>query len=182
MVVLRFLTQDQLADVRRQAVLQRLGGEDPSHVVGSEGKRSAGAGREAGRHRGVLDAPFYVVAAEWPVLRAGAALEQQRRRRVPHALERIVGRDQGYGAGALAADPRDDDGQDLAELRRDNQHALDIGFRRRDVQERDQPGTGQLVADEAVMREFDELLGAGIFSAGHLLRRKLISVFAQLRG
>src|SRR6266851_2509242 len=68
------VAQDQLADVRRQAVLQRLGGEDPSHVVGSEGKRAAGAGREAGRHRGVLDAPFYVVAAEWPVLRAGTAL------------------------------------------------------------------------------------------------------------
>ena len=133
------MAEDQLADVRRQAVLQRLGGKDPSHVVGSERERAAGAGREGPAHpRGVLDAPFYVVAAEWPVLRAGAALQQQRRRRVPHALERIVGRDQGDGPGALAADPRDDDGQDLAEFGRDNQHALDVGFRRRDVQERDQ--------------------------------------------
>ena len=123
-----------------------------------EGKRAAGAGREAGRHRGVLDAPFYVMAAEWPVLPARAALEQQRRRRVPHALERIVGRDQGDGPGALAADPRDDDGQDLAELGRDNQHALDVGFRRRDVQERDQLGAGQLVADEAVMGQLGQFL------------------------
>ena len=30
------------------------------------------------RRRGVLDAPFYVVAAEWPVLCSGAVLEQQR--------------------------------------------------------------------------------------------------------
>jgi hypothetical protein len=136
------VAQDRLADVRRQAVLQRLGGEDPSHVAGSEGKRAAGAGGEAGRHRGVLDAPVYVVAAEWPVLRAGAALGQRRRRRVPHALERIAGRDRGDGAGALAADPRDDDGQDLAEPGRDDQHALDAGRRRRDVQERDRPAPG----------------------------------------
>ena len=72
------VTQDQLADVRGQAVLQRLGGEDPSHVVGGEGKRATGAGHEACRRRGVLDAPFYVVPAEWPVLCAGAVLEQQR--------------------------------------------------------------------------------------------------------
>ena len=55
-------------------------------------------------------------------------------------------------------DPGDDDGEDLGELGRDNQHALGVGFRRHDVQERDQLGTGQLVADEAVVGQFGEFL------------------------
>src|SRR6266700_2170133 len=45
-----------------------------------------------------------------------AVLQQQRRRRVPHALERIVGRDQRDGADVMVADPGDDDGEDLDEF------------------------------------------------------------------
>ena len=106
--------------------------------MGSEGERAAGAGREAGRPRGVLEPPFDVVAAEWPVLRAGAALQQQRGRRVPHAFERIVGRDQGDGAGAWPRTRATTTARTSVSSGRDNQHALDVGFRRRDVQERDQ--------------------------------------------
>ena len=159
-MVFRFLCpEDQLADVRGQPVLQRFGGEEPSHVVRGEGQRPAGGGDEAGSCRGVLKPPFDIEPAEGPAFRSGPVLNEQRRRRVPDALERVVGRDQGDRSGLVVPDPGDDDGEDLGELGCDDQHSLDVGLGRRDVQQRDRLAvTGKFVADEAVMRQLGEFL------------------------
>jgi hypothetical protein len=96
----------------------------------------AGAG-DVGRGERAAEEVANAIARDGPVLQADNPLEQQRHRRVPGALARVIGDDQRDGA-ASAADPGDDCGQDIRQLRVDDEESFLVGLRRRDRQQRDQ--------------------------------------------
>ena len=105
-----------------------------------------------------MDEVADAVGGDGPVLQADDPLEQQRHRRVPGALVGVVGGDERDGA-AGAADPGDDGGQDVGELRADDEESFLVGLGRGDRQQRDQlAGGGEPVLDQAVVRELGQLL------------------------
>jgi len=68
-----------------------------------------------------------------------------------------------------AADPGDDRGQDVGELRADDEEPFGVGLGRGDGQQGNQfAGGGETVLDQAVVRQLGELLDADAFSRGPL--------------
>lgn len=87
-------------------------------------------------------------------------LEQQWHGRVPDLLVVVVGRHQGDGAVGCT-DSGDDRGQDVGQLRGDDQEALGIGLAGGDLQQRDElTGGGKPVLDQTVMGKFSQFLDA----------------------
>ena len=160
---------DQLGDVRRHSVHDRVGDEDPAEVVRGESQWPAAGVGHAGAVQGVVDELADGRAADRAGLAAEAALEQQRYRRVPYAFVVVVGHGQRHGA-VLAADPADDGGEYVGELGPDDQEPFDVGLGRGNVQQRDQLAAGwQAVLDQAVMGQLGEFLDpdAGIAQDVH---------------
>jgi hypothetical protein len=151
---------DDLGDVRREPVHDHVGDEDAPEVMRGEPQRlalragQAGGGDRAGQQ--LAD----VRAGDETVLGAVAGLEQQGQRRVPDPLVLVVGGDERDRA-AGPADSRDDGGQDVGQLRADQQEPFGVGLGRGDLQERDQLAGGrEPVLDEAVVGQFGEFLDA----------------------
>ncbi len=171
---------DLRGDVWGQSGADGVGHEDPSEVVGAPFERVASRG-DLGGPRGRDQALADVAAGQRPVLGAVPALEQERHGRAPGLLEHVVGRHQRQG-GVPGPDPEDDRGQNLRELRGDQQQALRIGLGRGDLQHRHHlAGGGQGVGDEAVVGEFQHLLDpdAGVpqdFHRGPGPERRLLLV------
>src|SRR6266536_3075370 len=152
------VSEYQLGDVRRHPVQDGIGGEDPPEVVGQEVQRFPVGAGDAGRGERAADEGADALGGDRPVLQPDDPLEQQRHRRVPGALVRVIGRDQRDGA-VVSADPGDDCGQDVRQLRVDDEKPLLIGLRRGDRQQRDQFAGGRdPVLDQAVVRELCQLL------------------------
>jgi hypothetical protein len=105
--------------VWRHAVEDGVGGEDPSEVVGAEVEGLAvGAGDGGGGERAADEVADAAGGDRLP-LQAVEPLEQQGRGRVPGALVDVVSRDERDGA-VSAAGAGDDGGQDVGELRVDD--------------------------------------------------------------
>lgn len=86
-------------------------------------------------------------------------LEQERRRRAPDLVVRVVAShpgDRPIGASVSADDRRDH----VEELGGHRDHSLAVGFRRRDDQQRDDLATGPLVLPDAQVAELAQLLDA----------------------
>ncbi|MCX5444400.1 MULTISPECIES: hypothetical protein [Streptomyces] len=77
------MTTDHLGDMRRQAVHDGVGDEDPSEVMGREGESLAVSVRQAGAGQGIDQQFPDRGRRERAVLGADVALEQQRHRRIP---------------------------------------------------------------------------------------------------
>ncbi len=153
------MSADFRGDVRGQPGPQGVSDEDSPEVMGPPFERFAGGGDLRGLRR--RDHAFAdVAAADRPVLVAVAPLEQERHGRAPGLLEHVIGADQRQGR-VPGPDPEDDRGEDLRELRGDQQQPLRIGLGRGDLEHRhDLAGAGQRVGDEAVVGEFQHLLDA----------------------
>ena len=149
---------DELGDVRRHAVHDRVGDEDPAEIVGDEPQRLAAGVGDAGAGQGVADQLADRGAADGVVLAAEMALEQQRHRRVPDPFVVVVGGDQRHGA-VLVADPGDDRAEHVGQFGADDQQPFGVGLGRGDLQQRDElAGGGQRVLDEAVVGQLGEFL------------------------
>ena len=85
---------DELGDVRRHAVQDGVGDEDPAEIMGGEGQRVPLASVRPGAGERGVEQPADAVDGDRPVLDADLALEQQRHRRVPDALVDVVGHHQ----------------------------------------------------------------------------------------
>jgi hypothetical protein len=119
----RSVAADAGGDVRRQPGAKGVSHEDSSEVVWRVTKLLVGGSGQSARGEGVVEAGVDVVAWDWSVLRAAAALEEERHRRTPEPFQSVVGGDQGHGLLA-APDAVDDRCQHLAEFRRDQQQPL----------------------------------------------------------
>ena len=124
---------DDLGDVRRQPVHDRVGDEDPAEIMRDEDQRLAVVAADAGAGQGPLEDLAQRPVADGPVLTEDGALEKQRQGRVPGFLVGVVAGHQRDGAGA-AADPADDGAEDVGELGADEQESFGAGLGRRDLQ------------------------------------------------
>jgi hypothetical protein len=96
------VTADDLGDVRRQPVHDRVGDEDPAKIVRGEDQRLAVVAADAGAGQGPLEDLSQRAVADGPVLTGDGALEQQRHGRVPGFLVGVVAGHERDGAGAVA--------------------------------------------------------------------------------
>src|ERR1022692_38827 len=149
---------EQLADVRRHAVGDRLGDEDPPEVVGLHGERLPGDVGDPGRGQGFRQEQPDRAVRDRPVLHAEAALEQQRHGGVVELpLVAVVTAHAGNSAGGIA-DPGDDRAEHAGEHRAYDDQALLVGLGRDDVQQRDYlAGAVVPVPDQAVVGDLAEL-------------------------
>jgi hypothetical protein len=143
----------------------------PAGSRGGEVQRPAGGVGEPGAGERVADQDSDAADGDRPVLQAVRALEQQRHRRVPDLFVVVVGAHERDAAVGIA-DPADDRGQHVGQLRRDDQQSFLVGFARRDLQQRHQlPGGRWPVLDQAVVGQLGQLLDPDPGGAQHLNRR-----------
>ena len=149
---------EQLADVRRHAVGDRLGDEDPPEVMGLHGERLPGDVGDPGCGQGFLQEQPDRAVWDRPVLHAEAALEQQRHGGVVELpLMAVVTAHAGNRAGAVT-DPGDDRAEHAGEHRAYYDQALLVSLGRDDVQQRDYlTGAVVPVLDQAVVGDLAEL-------------------------
>ena len=86
------VSEYQLGDVRRHPVQDGVGGEEPPEIVGQEVERLPVGAGDAGRGERAAEEVADALGGDRPVLQADDPLEQQRHRRVPGALVRVIGR------------------------------------------------------------------------------------------
>jgi len=152
------MTGDQLGDVRRHAVHDRIGDENPAEIVRDQAKRLAGSVGEPGGGQHQVQELADGRGADLPVLQADALLEQDRHGRAVDPFVVVVGDRQRHCPGVVA-DPADDRGQHVGQLGADHQQPLGVGLGRDDVQQRDQlTGAGKPVLDQAVVGQLGQLL------------------------
>ena len=133
---------DDLGDVWRQPVHDRLGDEDPPEIVrGVVQGAAVGGVDQPGAGEGGLEHFAEGAVADRTVLGPETALEQQRGRGHPHAFVPVVGGDEGHCAGGFT-DPADDGGQYFGEFGADHQKPLGVGLGGGDLQQwHDLPGS-----------------------------------------
>ena len=84
---------DQLGDVRRHPVHDRVGDEQPAEVVEGVAQRGAAGGGDADRGQRMVEVFAQCGLGDGLVLELAAVLEQQRQRRVVNALVLVVAHD-----------------------------------------------------------------------------------------
>jgi hypothetical protein len=162
---------DELGDVRRHSVQDRVGDEHPAEVVEGVAQRPAVRPDDPDLFERVIEISPQRRLRHRMVLEAAPALEQQWHRCVVDAFVLVVGDDEG-DAPLVVADSADDRRKHVGELGRDDEKALGVGLRRGDLQQRDElSARRQAILDEAVVAELGELLDADAGVAQHLDRR-----------
>jgi hypothetical protein len=174
------VTADDLGDVRRQPVDDRVGDEDPAKIMRGEDQRLGVVIPDAGAGQRPLEDLAQRPVADGPVLTEDGALEQQRQGRVPGFLVGVVAGHQRDDAGAVA-DPADDRAKDVSELGADQEQPFGAGLGQRDLQQRDQlAGGGQPVLGDAVVAELAEFFEPDAFSRGRQpVARRCTRCFAE---
>ena len=120
------MTGHELGDVWGHAVHDHVGDEHPAEVVRGEPQRPSRGVLDASTLERPADPPAYRVGRDRSMFDAEAALEQERHRRIPEALVRVVGRDAGDGT-IVVSDPSNGRGENVGQLGADDQQPL--GYR-----------------------------------------------------
>jgi hypothetical protein len=107
---------DELGDVRRHAVHDGIGDEQPPEIMGGKPQRGAGGVGEPAAGESVVEQAADDAGTQRPVLQPPVPLEQQGHRRVPYLLVFVVGGHQGDPA-AGCSDAGNDGGEDVRQLR-----------------------------------------------------------------
>ena len=111
---------DELGDVRRHAVQDRVGDEQAPEVVEGVAQRATGGVADTDRGEGVIEVAAQRCLGDGAVLEPLVVLEQQRHRRVVDPFALVVADDQRH-RGPLATDTGDDGGEHVGQFRGDHQ-------------------------------------------------------------
>jgi hypothetical protein len=109
------MTGDELGDVRRHAVHDRVGDEQPAEVVEGVAHRVPAGVFDAECGQRVVEVFAQRGLGDRAGFQSPAPLEQQRHGRVVDAFVLVVGDHQRH-VGLAGADPGDDGGQHVGEL------------------------------------------------------------------
>ena len=148
---------DELGDMGRHAVQDRVGDEHPTEVMRRESEWLGVASGDPGPLPGADEQMADRLRGDGTVLGTEAALEQQWHRGQPGAFVFVMGDDEGHRV-VLTTDPTDDRTQHVRELRADDEEPFDVSLRGGDVEQWDDLSTvGQSVLDHVVVGECAEL-------------------------